>query len=708
MVCYLLASVFLSAPLPSPAMPNNSRPTADPQPEIRNPQSDGRLDWWREARFGMFIHWGLYSTLEGEWNGSKGHAEWIRTTAQIPVAEYEKLLAGFNPVKFDADAWARMAKDAGMKYLVITSKHHDGFCLFDSAHTEWDVMSTPFKRDILKELSDACKRHGVRFATYHSIMDWHHPDYLPKRGWEGETWRQARVGVPNLDKHVPNFDRFNEYLRKQVVEIIQKYDPGVMWFDGEWEATWTHAYGKPLYELCLKTNPRIIVNNRVDKGRGGMAGMTTGDHLGDFGTPEQEIPATGFPGVDWESCMTMNRNWGWNREDKEFKSTKEMIRMLVDIASKGGNFLMNIGPKPDGTFPEESVQRLKEIGEWMRVYGSSIYGTEAGPFKKLDWGRCTMRRSEGRTKLYLHVFDWPADGKLVVPGLGNEVVGASSIRSSSNAELPGARVRVPFARIDSDVVLELPRTAPDANCSVVELDVQGEPVVYEAPVIRADSDIFVQTLPVDIESSSKELAIRYTIDGSIPDADSPRYTGRLVLDETTALKARAFHGTKAVSAVTEATFTKVKPMPAVNLADYRPGLRLEVFKGDWNRMPDFDKLTPASKESASVISLGLRSKEEFVGLRFSGYLNVPEDQAYVFELTSDDGSRLLIDGKLVVDNDGLHSTETKRGVAPLARGWHAITVEWFNKTGGADLALTLAPVGARQAAPPADRLAHRP
>ncbi len=275
-------------------------PAEEPSPQIDH---DQRMQWWRDARFGMFIHWGLYAIPAGEWNGSQKHAEWIRTTAEIPLETYDQFLQQFNPVKFDADAWARMAKDAGMKYIVITSKHHDGFCLWPSAHTDFDVDSTPFKRDIMGELKAACDKHGLVFCMYHSIMDWHHPDYLPRRKWEHDRSTEGA-----------QYDRYVAYMKAQLKELVERYDPGVLWFDGEWEDTWTHELGKDLYDYVRSLKPDIIINNRVDKGREGMQGMTKGDEFrGDFGTPEQEIPATGIPGVDWESCMTMNHHWGYNR-----------------------------------------------------------------------------------------------------------------------------------------------------------------------------------------------------------------------------------------------------------------------------------------------------------------------------------------------------------------------------------------------------------
>src|SRR5262245_28872875 len=226
--------------------------TAGAPPPAEKP--DPRMDWWRDARFGLFLHWGLYSIPAGEWNGRTDHAEWIRTTAQIPLAEYDQLVAKFNPVKFDARAWVAAAKAAGMRYVVITSKHHDGFCLFDSKQTDFDVMSTPFARDPLKELAAACREAGLKLCFYHSIMDWHHPDYLPRRDWEKDR------PVEGAD-----FARFVKYLRAEVTELLSNYgDVGVLWFDGEWESTWNHEEGKALYDLCRTLQPNVIVNNRVD------------------------------------------------------------------------------------------------------------------------------------------------------------------------------------------------------------------------------------------------------------------------------------------------------------------------------------------------------------------------------------------------------------------------------------------------------------
>lgn len=430
-----------------------------------------RISWWNEARFGMFIHWGLYAIPAGEWQGKRvgGIGEWIMHNGHIKPSEYRPLAQRFNPTKFNAEEWVKLMKQAGCRYFVITTKHHDGFALFRSEVSDYDIANTPFgrgnDRDIMRELADAARKHGVRIGWYHSIMDWQHPDYLPRKKWDDRPSGNA------------DFDRYQEYLHVQVKEILNNYgDIDVIWFDGEWEGSWTHERGIALHEHCMQQNPNLLVNNRVDKGRKGMQGMSKDVKFrGDFGTPEQEIPETGFgDGVYWESCMTMNNTWGYKSYDHNWKSARVLIRNLIDTASKGGNYLLNVGPTALGEIPEPSQVRLREMGKWLENNGESIYGTHAGCFEKLAWGRTTQRRlSNGDTALYLHVFDWPEDGELLVPGLVNQVVGVDSIESKRQSQISAYR------KTPEGILIKLAGQAWDKHASVIKLVLKGTPRIDE-------------------------------------------------------------------------------------------------------------------------------------------------------------------------------------------------------------------------------------
>lgn len=433
------------------------------EPQIETPaQRAERMRWFEEARFGLFIHWGVYSVPAGEWNGKTNYGEWFLEQTTMPVSEYEKFAQQFNPVKFDAKKWVRLAKDAGMRYIVITSKHHDGFGMFRSDQTDWCIKSTPFQRDPLKELAEACKEAGIKLCFYYSIMDWHHPDWGQRRPWNDKA-----PATP------PDMERYVAYMKAELKELLTHYGPiGILWFDGEWEKPWTHERGVDLYNYVRSLQPSIIINNRVGKARSGMEGMDKGDErAGDYGTPEQQIPATGFgAGVYWESCMTMNDHWGYNKKDNNWKSAETLIRNLINCASEGGNYLLNIGPTSEGLFPDVSVERLAEIGKWMKVNGEAVYATTASPFAKLEWGRCTQRITGNQTVLYLHLYNWPIDGNLIVPGLRNKIKSATLLAT-------GRRLMTKMSA--QGAVIKVPKESPDPISATVALRISGKPDIEE-------------------------------------------------------------------------------------------------------------------------------------------------------------------------------------------------------------------------------------
>ena len=363
-------------------------------------QKAERMKWWSEARFGMFIHWGLYSTLEGKWKGkdSPFYAEWIMDRQPISKKEYTPLTNQFNPTKYKAEKWVKLAHKAGMKYLVITSKHHEGFQLWDSKYSTYDVAATPYKKDLLKPLSEATKKYDIRFGLYYSILDWHHPD-------------QALKTEAERIKHMP---RYFPYVTNQVFELLNTYDNlDLLWFDGEWIKEWRfdrgpneNKYGKMAYKALMKYKPSLIINERILGYRN--------SRYADYYTPEQFIPKV-IKGSDatiyWESCMTLNDTWGYRRSDKNWKPTKLVIHKLIDIVSRDGNFLLNIGPKGDGTIPKGTVKIFKEVGQWMKINGEAIHGTRGNPFpvdkhkRMFPYGRITVKEKEN--KMYLSLTKWP-------------------------------------------------------------------------------------------------------------------------------------------------------------------------------------------------------------------------------------------------------------------------------------------------------------
>lgn len=455
-----------------------SEPARSPPRETLVPTAEeraARLPWWREARFGMFVHWGAYSGLSGTWNGKAygGYGEHIQRMAKIPCPVYRKEVVGaFNPVGFNADEWIALAKEAGMGYFVITAKHHDGFAMFDSAASDYNIVkATPFGRDPMKELQAACRKHGLKFGFYYShAFDWGEADG-PGNDWDydnpggdrllgGRDWWEKRPEfLPRARKYV------DEKAIPQLLELIRNYDPDLIWFDTPHKLP--PEENLRILAAVRKAKPSLVINGRLVSGLGDYA--STCDRPAEF--PPQE--------GDWEGVPTTNESYGYNQNDRSHKPAAHFIQLLAKSAARGGNQLMNIGPMGDGRIDEADVKILQGIGAWWKINGESIRGTTRTPLAVQAWGESTL----GHDTIYLHVFQWPKDGKLVVGGLKSPVSSAHLLAA------PGAALKL--TPRGSDLVIGVPAAAPDAADSVIALRCTGvpetDPVRLLQPAVPVDT-----------------------------------------------------------------------------------------------------------------------------------------------------------------------------------------------------------------------------
>ena len=437
-----------------------------PSPKPPDPAKEKRLEWFREAKYGMFIHWGLYAIPAGEWNGRRclGLGEWVMNRCQVPVKEYEKLAARFDPVKFNADEWVQLAQDAGMKYMVITSKHHDGFAMFKSAASPYNVVdATPYKKDILKQLADACARHGMRLGFYYSqSQDWHEP------GGAGNTWDFGPDTAPDGKTELKKYE---DYLRgkaePQVKELLTNYGPvALIWFDTP--RMMTPERGQRFADLVRTLQPATLIDGRLG---------TEGDYRS---TGDNVIPSEASAEA-WETPATINDTWGFRRDDTNWKSPGQIAFKLVDIVSKGGNYLLNVGPTAEGVIPQPSADVLRTVGRWLRVNGEAVYGTGPSPFgdefgewtsrgakdvrgQKLFLPHTEWRVTTGRGKLYFTFFSEPR-APFEIPVIKNRVLRAYRLADKAPVELKTEGGRTTF-------LLERPMLDPMATVVVVEFEGQ--------------------------------------------------------------------------------------------------------------------------------------------------------------------------------------------------------------------------------------------
>ncbi len=454
-----------ASPSPSPAR-DPDHPLSSIPGETKSAR-DARMGWWRDAKFGMFVHWGVYSVPAGYYKGKpvKGVGEWIMNKGKIPMAEYQAFAKEFNPTDFDAAKLVSAAKSAGMNYIVITAKHHDGFAMFDSKVNDWTIVrATPYKQDPLKVLTEECRKQGMKLGFYYSQdQDWNNGGSAAYGKWD-------KAQEHDMDDYI------DHTAIPQVTELLSNYGPdtpAVLWWDVPFNMTVQRA--TRLENVVQKLRPGLIQNNRLMDPR---VPTYIDSYPGDTETPEGFIPAQGYPGRDWETCMTMNETWGYKKDDTKWKSTETLIRNLCDIASKGGNYLLNIGPDSKGIIPEESLRRLEDVGAWMKVNGAAIYGSTATPFGaeagsfsptekdkkgqplfKPEW---KWRATQKPGHLYLMVFEWPSDGKFSVPAFAHSITGASLLTAPSE--------KLTVSQDDKGITVSgLPAKAPDTIASVIDL-----------------------------------------------------------------------------------------------------------------------------------------------------------------------------------------------------------------------------------------------
>jgi alpha-L-fucosidase len=408
-----------------------------------SPENLKNREWFQNAKFGLFIHWGVYSVL--------GDGEWVMNIQQIPIRLYEKLPAMFNPTGYDPKAWVQMAKNAGMKYIVITSKHHDGFAMWDSKVSDYDIVQrTPYGKDVLRMLADECRAEGLKLFFYHSQLDWHHPDYFPRGGTGGSYTGRPEQGDMN---------KYLDYMDAQLTELLTNYgDVGGIWFDGMWDKKDADWRLQKTYSLIHRLQPGALVGSN--------------HHLApiegeDFQMFEKDLPGHNTSGFSHdqavgtlpkETCETINNSWGFNLKDERHKTPKELIQYLVKASGYDANFLLNVGPMPNGKIQDEHIALLKQVGEWVNKNGETVYGTRGGPLAPREWGITTQKDN----KVFVHILKWH-DEALLIPSWGKKV---------KSARLYADKSAVKFSENEFGITLKIPKDKFNEADTIVELEMK--------------------------------------------------------------------------------------------------------------------------------------------------------------------------------------------------------------------------------------------
>lgn len=627
-----------------------------PEARAEAVSQEDRIQWFIDEKFGMFIHWGVYSDPAGEFRGEQipgAYAEWIMFDGKIPVEVYEREIAAkFNPTEFNADEWVRLASQAGMKYLVITAKHHDGFAMYHSEVDQYNIVDfTPFDRDPMKELAEACEKYGVRFCFYYSqSIDWHHPH------GHGNNW-----------DYDPAEKDFAKYLEEksfpQVRELLENYGPiDLMWFDTP--TAINREQSRALIDLVHSIQPQTVISGRVGHhGEGDYREM--GDNF--LPRPNEVLEAP------WGTSATMNHSYAYKKRDTDWKCSTTLIQNFIDVVCKGGTYLLNVGPTGAGIIPQESVERLEDMGRWMEVNSEAIYYTR--PYTtSYDGEFVRFNQSKDGEYLYAFLFKWPGEE------LKLETV---RLKDGSKIEMLGSDLDFAWSQDAERLAISMPHELQDPDkrpCEHVWVLKMRPTGTVALPTIRRIDDRSAPDLAT-IEIRAEEGAIvRYTLDGRTPGLDAQLYKGPFYIENHARIRARAFKSGLGSSQIARMD-KKIGSAAALDLNrdELVNGVEFEFYEGAWSKVPDYDAMVPVEQGTKEYFRI--RRRDNY-GMRFTAFIDIPADGNYSFYTRSDDGSLLYINDFLVVDNDGLHGAEElKGGEISLNKGFHKLVVDYFERLG---------------------------
>jgi len=682
-------------------------------------------EWYQDAKFGIFIHWGVYAvpawTPKG--NYSEWYQYWLNTKAYNGAVvdyhqknfgdlTYYQLVDQFKADRYEPDEWAKLIEQSGAKYVVLTSKHHDGFALWPSKDASrtwgfpWNAAEAGPHRDLLGDLFTAIRKTSVHAGMYYSLYEWFNPLYLNDK-----------------PKYV------SEHMWPQMKDVITTYQPDVFWTDGEWEGPDTLWKSREFLSWMFNESPvkdKVVVNDRWGSG--------IRFHHGGFYTPEYQ-PDLDFEDHYWEESRGMGFSYGYNREEDawDYNSAQVLILSLVDKVSRGGNFLLDIGPDAHGKIPPIMQERLMQIGQWMKINSESIYGSSRwrSPSQwsegkrdykpgNEDWKtggdialkltvdpepgyavkECFFTYNEKKNTLYLLLPKWPSSKSFVVHDL---VAG-----SGASASLLGYKGKIAFQQIGADLVITLPEydpnQVPDEPVYVISISNTGS--FTRNPIVNVGYPKGTINPTIDFKNRSENAAIHYTLDGSEPTTSSPLFTQPFVVDHPATLKARAFISGRLPSAVQVTDLKTYSWNKAKSGKKSKPGLKYSAYEAKFTTVSALADSAVARSGIAQSVDLKYTTRKEYTGLRFDGYIKIPDDALYSFYLATDDGSKLWIDGQELINNDGPHSGEEKTGSIALKKGYHAIRLEYFQRGGGSELELKMSQSGLPKAAIPESALFH--